>query len=273
MSELARLPGWLWWLLAIGIMVLVGLIVVFAFWPRSSAPMIDSSEGLRIHPLYLGPSNAYLIETEQGLILVDAGLPGYSDAILRKLRQLGRDDLRLIYITHAHVDHYGSAAAIQRATGAPIAVHEADVENMETGATELGTVRDWEWLSRTLLPWVQPALKVEPTAPDVVLREGDRLDKYGLAATVVHTPGHTPGSTTLITDGGVAVVGDLISGAGGPHAQRSYADDWVELAESLQRVQQQAPDVVFAGHGRTSIYGAAFAALSPYLPGEVTPEP
>lgn len=273
MSDLARLPGWLWWLLAIGIMVLAGLIVVFAFWPRITAPASGGNEGVRIHPLYLGPSNAYLIETDEGMILVDAGLPGYGDAILRKLRQLGRDDLKLIYITHAHIDHYGSAAAIRRATGAPIAVHEADVANMSAGVTDLGTVRDWEWLSRTLLPRVQPALKVEPTAPDVVLQDGDRLDKYGLAAMVVHTPGHTPGSTTLVTDGGVAVVGDLISGAGGPHAQRSYADDWVEVAESLRRVQQLAPDVVYAGHGRTSIPGAAFAALSPYLPGEVAPAP
>ncbi len=75
-----------------------------------------------------------------GAVLVDAGLPGYAGPILAKLEELGHPDLRLIYITHAHVDHYGSAAAVQRATGAPIAVHADD-------AGDLADRGDQAWFS------------------------------------------------------------------------------------------------------------------------------
>jgi glyoxylase-like metal-dependent hydrolase (beta-lactamase superfamily II) len=77
----------------------------------------------------------------------------------------------------------------------------------------------------------------------------------------MHTPGHTAGSTSLLVDGGYAIVGDLVSGTGGPHAQRSYAQDWRQLASSLARMQRQAPTLVFAGHGRAPIPGQVFQGL------------
>ena len=77
----------------------------------------------------------------------------------------------------------------------------------------------------------------------------------------------------LLTEDGIASAGDLLSGAGGPHAQRSYAEDWAVLADSLQRVQQMAPEVVYAGHGRTAIPAAAFEKLSSFLPGATPQEP
>ncbi|MCB9150311.1 MAG: MBL fold metallo-hydrolase [Caldilineaceae bacterium] len=66
---------------------------------------------VRIHPIAIGPINCYLIESAEGLVLVDAGLPLLEQPILNKMAEIGRADLRLIFITHAHIDHYGSAAA------------------------------------------------------------------------------------------------------------------------------------------------------------------
>jgi glyoxylase-like metal-dependent hydrolase (beta-lactamase superfamily II) len=91
----------------------------------------------QIHTLWTVGSYAYLLKGPEGLALVDAGLWRNGAPILRALRRLGRDDLRLIFLTHAHVDHYGSAAAIRRATGAPIAIHHADRDALAQGATPL----------------------------------------------------------------------------------------------------------------------------------------
>ncbi len=120
---------------------------------------------------------------------------------------------------------------------------------LPTGETRLGSLRGLEWLERPILPLLERAAHVEATPADIILKDGDRLDDYGLAAQVVHTPGHTPGSTTLLLDNGVAFAGDLVSMTGSPHLQRSYATDWRQLAESWERLQELAPALIYAGHG------------------------
>jgi glyoxylase-like metal-dependent hydrolase (beta-lactamase superfamily II) len=105
-----------------------------------------------VHTLSMGMSLAYLVEGTAGMILVDAGLPGDEAKVLRKMKSLGRDDLRLIFITHAHIDHYGSAAALRTLTGARIAIHRSDAEAMAGGETRLGTARGWGRLVGIFLP-------------------------------------------------------------------------------------------------------------------------
>jgi len=100
-----------------------------------------------VHTLRLAISNAYLVEGAAGVVLADAGLPHEALRILHALERIGRPSLNLIYITHAHIDHFGGAAAVQRATGAPIAVHGADAADLAAGRTRLGRIRNWATLS------------------------------------------------------------------------------------------------------------------------------
>ena len=231
--------------------------------------LIELEDGVKIHSLQLGPSIAYLIESQSGLVLVDAGVPELDKVILAYLKKIGRDDLNLIYITHAHLDHYGSAEALREATGAQIAVQADDADVMAAGETRLGTVRDWEAVSEFALPTIEGWLAVlQPTPPDFVVEDGDRLDEFGIDAYVVHTPGHTPGSSVLMLNDRYAFAGDLVSGTGSPHAQSTYAYDWDQLADSLARVQSLNPELVFAGHGADPISGEEFQELEPVIGGD-----
>lgn len=223
---------------------------------------LPDGETYRVYTIDLLASNAYLVATDQGMILVDAGLPFFAPVIEHYMEQIGRDDLTLIYITHAHIDHYGSAAEMRRRTGAPIAIHADDAESMAAGATELGVVRDWNRFSQMALPLLEPMLTVEPTEPDIILHDGERLDEYGVPATAVHTPGHTPGSSTLIVDGGVAFVGDLLSASGEDHVQQSYAFDWIQLGESLKKLATYHPQVLYTGHGDNAITAETLRELT-----------
>jgi glyoxylase-like metal-dependent hydrolase (beta-lactamase superfamily II) len=220
---------------------------------------------LQVHNvnISLGMARAYLIECEAGLALVDAGLPGYERSVLRRMWALGRDDLRLIFITHAHLDHYGSAAALRRLTGAPIAVHRADGEAMAGGETPLGSVRGRGRLLRAFFPLFGSYLRPEPTVADLLLDDGDDLGAYGLDGVVLHTPGHTPGSSCLLVEGRVAFVGDLLSTVGRPHVQRFFADDWSLIPVSFARVQTLKPQWVYHGHGRRPLSGQALQHLAP----------
>jgi len=211
----------------------------------------------------MGMATAYLIESDGGLVLVDAGLPRYERRVMRRMRALGRDDLRFIFITHAHLDHYGSAAALRRLTGAPIAIHRADGDAMAWGETPVGSVRGRGRLLWALLRLFEPYLQPEPTPPDLLLDDGDDLRAYGLDAEVLHTPGHTPGSSCLIVEGRIAFVGDLLSTSVRPCVQCSFANDWSLIPKSLARLQALRLDLVYAGHGSRPLSGEALQRLTP----------
>ena len=83
----------------------------------------------------MGMANAYLIEGEDGLTLIDAGYPDKEAAVFGAIRGLGRspDQLKHLIFTHGHPDHIGSAAAIVRETGARTYMHPLDIPMAESG--------------------------------------------------------------------------------------------------------------------------------------------
>jgi glyoxylase-like metal-dependent hydrolase (beta-lactamase superfamily II) len=214
-----------------------------------------------VHKVKTRMSNAYLIEAQDGLILVDAGSPGDEGIIHKAILSIDRGDLRLIFITHAHIDHYGSAARLRQITSAPIAIHQADKEVMARGDTNLGSVRGAGKLVNFLLPVIERFLAPEPTSADVILTDGDDLGEFGLNSFILHTPGHTPGSSSLIVDDCVAFAGDLLSSTGQPHLQRFYAHDWDQLPESLERLDELDLEWIYPGHGARPISGVEMSML------------
>jgi len=226
---------------------------------RKYTTTYDAPNGpITVHAILAGIGWAYLVETPNGVILIDTGSRGQERCILNVLNGLNHNDLRLILITHAHLDHYGSAAAVRRATGAPVAAHSGDASSMSKGETDLGDVRGWGKFVEFTMPLVQRFLRPEPTAVDIVIEEGWRLDEFGLDAFVAHTPGHTPGSVSVILDGGLIFAGDLVSARGWPHAQWFYATDWSKIPSSIERLKTHHPAWVFTGHSRRPIGGSAF---------------
>ena len=132
------------------------------------------AEGL--HILSLGAANAYLLETGDGLVLIDTGFPDKAEIVLGAVRSLGRNpaDLKHILVTHAHFDHVGSLAAIVRATGAKTWLHPDDVAIAEKGAG-FRPMRPAPGLLRNILfrIFVHKDQSVEPAAINFLLRDGD----------------------------------------------------------------------------------------------------
>ena len=216
---------------------------------------------IRVHKIRLRMSLAYLVESDDHSILVDAGLRGEEGRILGAISRLGCRELGLIYITHAHLDHYGSAAAVKRATGAPIAIHKADAPAMMTGETRLGSARGQGRILAAILPLVNPLLRPEPVQADILLDDDQKLDRFGLKLLALHTPGHTVGSTCLIIEERIAFSGDLVTTTGRPHVQRAFAEDWGQIPQSVRKLQQVDPKWVYPGHGRRPLSGQALQTL------------
>ena len=130
-----------------------------------------------------------LITGSAGSILLDGGLPQTAVLIDANIRKLGfkTEDVKLIVNSHAHYDHAGGIAALQRASGAAVAASPAGKRAIEQGGP---TPDDPQYaLGRETNDF--PAVKnVRAVADGETVRVGD------LAITAHHTPGHTPGSTT-----------------------------------------------------------------------------
>lgn len=138
---------------------------------------------------------AYLITTPAGHILLDGGMPSSAKDIEASIRKLGfkPEDIRILLITHAHIDHAGTTAYFKRMSDAQVAVMARDVDNLRSGGktdAAYGTM---------------PAFYFPPVKADRVLKDGDTVTLGSVTLTARLTAGHTPGCTTWITsvvDGG-----------------------------------------------------------------------
>ena len=207
-----------------------------------------------VHPIKLGFSNAYLVTGEKP-ILVDTGSPGEGGKILTALGDHGVTpaDLALILHTHVHSDHVGSTAELLKHADVPTAYHTADETLMQQGSN--GTLTGIGLRGRVMSTFFSNST-FERFAPSFHLTGGMRLDEYGVAATVQHTPGHTPGSVSLLLDNGDAIVGDVWMGGfmgGSLLAERPnyhyFAEDRGQLENSMGKLLAEKPRTFYVGHG------------------------
>lgn len=147
--------------------------------------------------LEAGPlmTNCYIVGDEDTgeAAVIDPG--GSVDRIMSVISRYGLT-VKLIVNTHAHPDHVGGNAALAKATGAPIVIHEAEAEmlkNISRIGAGLG-------------------IPVEPSpAPQRTVKEGDVLEVGNIKMKVLHTPGHSPGGICLVIEGAnKVIVGDLL---------------------------------------------------------------
>jgi metallo-beta-lactamase class B len=133
--------------------------------------------------------SAVLIASDAGLILLDGGLPQSAPLIDANIRKLGfkTESVRLIVNSHAHYDHAGGIAALQRASGATVAASAAGARALEQGEP---TPDDPQFGFGRKANAFPPVKSVRVVADGEVLRVGD------VTLTAHSTPGHTPGSTT-----------------------------------------------------------------------------
>ncbi len=175
-----------------------------------------------VHVVPMGMANAFLIEGDDGLTLIDAGYPGKQQAVFGAIRELGRspDQLKHLIFTHGHPDHIGSAAAIVRETGVRTYMHPLDIPIAESGGP-FRPMRGAPGLLGGVLCklFFHPDERLEPVAIDQPLIPGETLPIAG-GIEVIHVPGHCAGQVALLwRPGRMLFVGDVytnVMGLGDP---------------------------------------------------------
>jgi glyoxylase-like metal-dependent hydrolase (beta-lactamase superfamily II) len=173
-------------------------------------PAVELAPGVvRIPTVGAARTNSFVVVDDDGSVtLVDCGLKRAPARIVAGLRAIGRHpgDVTRIVLTHAHVDHAGGAAEMAARTGAPVAVHEADADDVEAGRVPPFDPSLLVGRLLTRLPGGRfPAVPVGER-----LGDGQVLDVGG-GLRVVATPGHTPGHVSLLHEPtGTLVTGDAL---------------------------------------------------------------
>jgi glyoxylase-like metal-dependent hydrolase (beta-lactamase superfamily II) len=207
--------------------------------------------------------NWTLVSDDSGVMLIDAGFPGHRDDVLTSLKSLGfaPADVRAILLTHAHIDHFGTAIWFAKTHGTPVYCHADEVAHAQRDYLEQASpavLMTQAWRPR----WLRWSLQV--AAKGGLVREGiptTRALTADIASTLpgrpvaLPTPGHTSGHCSYVI-GRVLVAGDaLVTGhpllpRSGPQLLPSaFNHSDADCADSLSVLAEAGTDTLIPGHG------------------------
>jgi glyoxylase-like metal-dependent hydrolase (beta-lactamase superfamily II) len=207
--------------------------------------------------------NWTLVTDDSGVLVIDAGFPGQRDEVIDSVRQLGYgiDDIHAFLLTHAHVDHFGSAIWFAKTHGTPVFCHADEVGHAHREYLEQVSIGDligklWRprYLKWSMTIGFKGALRRAgiPTAHALTEEVAAALPGTPMA---IPTPGHTGGHCSYVVDG-VLVSGDAlvtghpVSKLPGPQLLPGlFNHDQDSCVRSLGALGMLDTDVVLPGHG------------------------
>ncbi|ADP77300.1 conserved hypothetical protein [Methanothermus fervidus DSM 2088] len=170
-------------------------------------------------------SNIYVIDNT----IIDTGTGHNKNYVFSKMKKAGVDpeDIKLIINTHCHYDHIGGNSLFS----AKIAIHKKDSEALEKG-DKMATV---SYLFGE---------KCHPMKVHKKLKDGNKIAGFK----VIHTPGHTPGSICLFSDG-ILISGDTIFANGGFGSCDYPGGNMEDLINSIKKIKSYDVEYLLPGHG------------------------
>ncbi len=213
----------------------------------------------------LAPSAVYIIESSDGLILVDSGLDSEAAPLKAEMTKLGLDwkRVRAILLTHSHGDHTGGAQALRLATGAKVYAGEGDVAVLAAGGPR----------EAVFSTFYMPDYKPHATSVDVALKGDETIALGDVHIRAIAAKGHTPGSMCYVLerkDFHALFAGDVIMMLRGDVPPRTelgkplgtysvylssrYRGNAKDYLDTLRRLRQMpVPDLVLPGHPRADV--------------------
>jgi glyoxylase-like metal-dependent hydrolase (beta-lactamase superfamily II) len=205
-----------------------------------------------VNPYLILNVHVYLLVTNKGYLLVDCGIPGFEDRLTAAFKFWNIDPRLVTHIilTHGHLDHIGCLAYAKMITGAKIICQESITDQLAAGSFEKAEARVLYWkllntpLSRLL------ATRLEPIMPDLDFELELDIGPIGIPGRLIHTPGHSPGSCSILLKSGEAIIGDLVrKNRKGVIDTGLFHTDRKLILDSLRKILKDNPQSFYLSHG------------------------
>lgn len=193
------------------------------------------------------PASTHIIDTGEGLIMLDSGYQQSLYLVLHNMHLLGLNpyDLKYIIHTHGHIDHFGGTKALVELTGAKTFLGRPD-KDYANGKLDLSYAKELGMeFSETF-------------EPDVLIEDGDTIELGNTKIRAVATPGHTPGAMTYffdVTDGERTFRAGLHGGMGINTMCREFLDKYNlpytlrdDFKKSMLRLNEEKVDIFLGNH-------------------------
>lgn len=210
-----------------------------------------------------GMSNGFFLVEGENVIAVDGGALYGQEYAKKACEDAGIDpkSIRLIVVSHPHVDHTCNLDELRKLSGAPILVHKKGEEDMILAKRPSVFPRNQigdEIMEFAKSQGGMPDDYLPPIQPDLTWEDSFDLKPYGISGTVIYTPGHSLADCSVVLESGQAIVGDLICQDGFTHgaptiAYFGFTPDRLKANEvlfpSLEALADTGCSIYYSGHG------------------------
>ena len=210
-----------------------------------------TSSGYKIIKVLAGRSNVFLLSNKEKNILIDTSPKFMWSRLQNKLRQLQIDKIDYLILTHTHFDHAANSKKLKTKYGAKVIVHKSEAEFLINGNNVVlnGTNPVSKIIATLLLKLFISLAKYESCQPDILIESTFDLHDLGFNGYIMHTPGHTPGSMSVIIDDELALVGDTMFGVFWWTVYPPFASDTTKMINSWGNLLKTNSRVFIPSHG------------------------
>ena len=210
-----------------------------------------TKSGYKVIRLLSGRSNVFLLTDGKRNLLIDTSVARSWHKLKYRIERTTSGKINYLILTHAHFDHAANAKRLQEECNPIVIIQTSEAAYLSGGDNILpgGT----NFITRLIVNLIGKRIfnrfRYAPCTPDILVDDKYDLNYMGFRAYLLHTPGHTSGSMSLIIDNEIAIVGDTMFGVFKWSVFPPYAEDQEMMLESWGKLLETGCSLFFPSHG------------------------